>query len=94
MVGRSVQRLCGAGLRAFVAEDALRPIFPPAGFLVDLHVHRADPQALAAMDALLLVAVNAQQRKIAHGLEKHRDGAKILAKRAVILARKRPLPVQ
>ena len=82
-----MQRLGGTDLRALVAEDALRPIFPLAGFAVDLHVHRADPQTLAAMDALLLVAVDAQQGKIAHGLEKHRDGTQILAERPVVLER-------
>ena len=81
-----MQRLGGAGPRAFVAEDALRSVFPFAGFLVDLHVHRADPQALAAMDALLLIAVDAQQGKIAHRLEEHRNGTQILAERPVVLA--------
>ena len=36
------------------------------------------------MDALILIAVDAQQRKIAHGLEKHRDGTQILAERPII----------
>ena len=84
-----MQRLCGTDLRAFIAEDALRSIFPPAGFFVGLHVHGADSETLPAMDALILIAVDAQQRKIAHGLEKHRDGAEILAERAAILERKR-----
>ena len=76
-----MQRLCGTDLRAFIAEDALRSIFPPAGFFVGLHVHGADSETLPAMDALILIAVDAQQRKIAHGLEKHRDGTQILAER-------------
>ena len=79
-----MKRLCGTDLRAFVAEDALRSIFPSAGFFVDLHIHGADPQTLPAMDALILIAVDAQQRKIAHGLEKHRDGTQILAERPII----------
>ena len=79
-----MQRLCGTDLRAFIAEDALRSIFPPAGFFVGLHVHGADSETLPAMDALALIAVDAQQRKIAHGLEKHRDGTQILAERPVI----------
>lgn len=82
-----MQRLGGTDLRALVAEDALRPVFPLAGSLVDLHVHRADAQTLAAMDALLLVAVDAQQGKIAHGLEEHRDGTQILAECPVVLER-------
>ena len=70
--------------RAFIAENALRSVFPFAGFFVDLHVHGTDPQTLPAMNALILIAVDAQQRKIAHGLEKHRDGTQILAERPII----------
>ena len=80
-----MQRLCGTGLCALVAENTLRSVFPLAGFLVDLHIHRADPQALAAVDALLLVAVDAQQRKVTHRLEEYRDRTQILAERPVIL---------
>ena len=36
------------------------------------------------MDALILLAVDAQQRKIAHGLEKHRNGTQVLAECPVI----------
>ena len=54
-----MQRLCGTGLCALVAENTLRSVFPLAGFLVDLHIHRADAQALAAVDALVLIAVDA-----------------------------------
>ena len=80
-----MQRLGGTGFRAFIAENALRPVFPFAGFPVDLHIHGADPQTLSTMDTLLLIAVDAQQRKVTHGLEKHRNRAQILAERAVIL---------
>ena len=60
-----MQCLGGAGLRTLVAEDALRSVFSFAVFLVDLHVHGTDPQAFSTVDALLLVAVDAQQGKIA-----------------------------
>ena len=80
-----MQHFCGADLRAFIAENALCSIFSIARFLIDLHVHRADPQAFPAMDALPLIAVDAQQRKIAHGLEKHRNGTQILTERPIIL---------
>ena len=83
-----MQRFCGAGLRAFVAEDALRPVFPFAGFFVDLHVHGADSETLPTMDALALIAVDAQKRKIAHGLEEYCDGTQIFTKCAVIFERK------
>ena len=56
-----MQRFRGAGLRTLVAENALRPVFPLAGFLVDLYVHGADAQAFAAADALILIAADAQQ---------------------------------
>ena len=49
-----------AGFRTFVAENALRSVFPFAGFFVDLHVHGTDPQTLPTMNALILIAVDAQ----------------------------------
>ena len=52
-----MQRFCGADLCALVAEDALRSVFPFARFFVDLHVHGADAQALAAVNALILITV-------------------------------------
>ena len=55
-----MQRFFRAGLRAFVAENAFCPVFALAGFFVDLHIHGADPQAFAAMDAFALVAVDTQ----------------------------------
>ena len=83
-----MQRFCRASLRALIAEDALRSVFPLAGFFIDLHVHGADPQALPTMDAFALVAVDAQKRKKAHRLEEHRDGTQVFAERPVILERK------
>ena len=80
-----MQCLCGAGLRAFVAEDALCPVFPLAGFLVDLHIHGTNSQTFAAMDAFALIAVDPQQRIIAHGLEKYRDGTQVFTERPVVL---------
>ena len=55
-----MQSPCGAALRAFIAEDALRSVLPLAGFFVDLHVHGTDPQTLPTMNALILIAVDAQ----------------------------------
>ena len=80
-----MQCLCGTHLRALIAEYALCSVFSLAGFPVDLHIHGAGPQALAAVDAFALIAVDAEQRKVSHGLEKNRNGTKILAERAVIL---------
>ena len=80
-----MQCLCGTHLRALIAEYALCSVFPLAGFPVDLHIHGADAQAFAAMDTFALVAMNAQEREITHGLEKHRDRAQILTERPVIL---------
>ena len=80
-----MQRLCGASLRAFIAENALCYVFSIARFFIDLHVHRADTQTFPAMDALILITVDAQQRKITHGFEKHRNGTQILTERPIIL---------
>ena len=81
---RSMKCFCGTSFRAFIAENALRSVFPFAGFFVDLHVHGTDPQTLPTMNALILIAVDAQQRKIAHGLEKNRNRTQILAERTII----------
>ena len=40
--------------------------------------------AFAAVDAFVLITVDAQQRKIAHGLEKNRNRTQILAERTII----------
>ena len=80
-----MQCLCGTPLRALIAEYALCSVFPLAGFPVDLHIHGAGSQTFPAMDAFALIAVDAEQRKVAHELEKNRNGTKILAERAVIL---------
>ena len=55
-----MQRFCGAGLRTLVAEDALRPIFPFAGFLIDLHIHWADTQTFSTMNTFAFIAVHTQ----------------------------------
>ena len=47
-------------LLALLAEDALGGVLPLARIVVDFHLHRADFQALVAMDALRLVALDAQ----------------------------------
>lgn len=49
----------GAILRAFVAEDAFCTVFPFAGFLVDLHIHRTNFQTFAAVNAFALIAMDA-----------------------------------
>ena len=79
-----MQRLCGTHLRALIAEYALCSVFPLTGFLINLHVHGADAQALAAVNALILITVDAQKRKITHGLQKYCDRAEIFAECAVI----------
>ena len=63
-----MQRFCGADLCALVAEDALRSVFPFTRFFVDLRVDGADAQALAAVNALILITVDAQKRKKLIGL--------------------------
>ena len=69
---------------AFVAEDALRGVFSLSRILVDFHIHRADFQALAALDALAFVATDTQSREIAHRLQEHGDGAEVFAEGAVV----------
>ena len=80
-----MQCFCGTHLRALIAEYALCSVFPLTGFLINLHVHGADLQTLPAMDALILIAVDAQKREIAHRFEKNRNGTQVLAECPVIL---------
>ena len=68
-----------------MAQDAFRGVFAFAGILVHFHFHRADFQAFAALDAFALVAMDANQREIAHRLEEDRDGAEVFAEGAVVL---------
>ena len=77
-----------AGFRTFVAENALRSIFPLAGLLIDLHIHGTNPQAFAAMDTLAFITVNPKQRKITHRLQKNSNRTDVLAECPVILEEK------
>ena len=79
-----MQCFCGASFGAFVAENTLGAVFAVAGFFVDLHVHGADPETFAAVDTLAFVTVDAQEGKVAHGLEEHGDGAEVFAERPVV----------
>ena len=74
----------GAGLRAFIAEDTLRSVLSSAGLLTDLNIHGTNLQTFPAVDTFALIAVDAQQGKIAHGLEKYRNRTQIFAERTVI----------
>lgn len=47
-------------LLALLTKNALGGVLPLARVVVDLYLHRADFQALVAMDALRLVALDAQ----------------------------------
>ena len=82
---KSAQCFFRTNLRAFVAENALCSVLPLAGFFVYLYIHGADPQAFAAVNAFAFVTVYTQHGKIAHRLEKHRNGTQIFAERPVIL---------
>ena len=80
----SLQRLYGTLFLAAVAEDALRGVLPLAGVVVHLHVHRADFQTFAAMDAFAFVATDAQHGEVTHRLEENGDGTDVLAEGAVV----------
>ena len=73
------QSLGRTGLGTLLTEDALRSILATAGVFVHLDLHRADLQAFPTTDALVLIAFDANQGVIAHGLQKHRYRADVLA---------------
>lgn len=54
------QRSHRTRLLALLTENALGGVLPLARIVVDLHLHRTDFQTLVAMDALRLVALDAQ----------------------------------
>ena len=56
-----MQRFCGASLRTLIAEDALRPVFPLAGFFVDFDIHGADLQTFATMNTFIFMAMGTQK---------------------------------
>ena len=57
MLFQSVNR---TGFLALLAKDTLGGVLSVARIAVDFHIHRADLQALTAMDALFLVAFDAK----------------------------------
>ena len=80
-----LKRFFRADLRAFHTEYAFCPVFAPARVVRHIDIHRAYLAALAAGDALCLVAFYSEKGKIAHGLEKYRDGTYIFAECPVVL---------
>lgn len=79
------QCFCRADLRTLLAEDALCGILATAGVFIHLDVHRTDLQAFPTADALVFIALDANQGIIAHGLQEHRYRADILAESAIVL---------
>ena len=63
-----MQCFCRAGFRAFITEDTFRSSLSLAGFLIDLHIHGANAQTFSTVDTFAFIAVNTQERKIAHRL--------------------------
>lgn len=57
---RLFQRPHRTRLLALLTKNTLGGVLPLARVIVDLHLHRTDFQALVAMDALLLIALDAQ----------------------------------
>ena len=72
------------GFLAFLAEDAFGGALSVARIAVDFHIHRANLQALAAVDAFFLIAFDAKPREIAHRLQKNRYRTNVFAESAVV----------
>ena len=81
MLFQSVNR---TGFLALLAKDALGGVLSFARVAVDFHIHRADLQALTAMDAFFLVAFDTQPREIAHWLQEYRYRTNVFAEGAVV----------
>ena len=85
--GKPLQGVLGAVLDAFHAEDAFRAVLSVPRVVGRIHIHGAYPLAFPAIDAFVLVALDADQGEIAHGFEEHGDRADVLAERPVVLKR-------
>ena len=81
MLFQSVNR---TGFLAFLAKDALGGVFSVVCIAVDFHIHWADLQAFAAVDAFSLVAFDAKSREVAHRLQENRYRTNVFAKGAVV----------
>ena len=79
------QSINRTGFLALLAKDTFSGVLSAARIAVDFHLHWADLQALAAMDAFFLVAFDTQPREIAHRLQKHRYGTNVFTESAVVL---------
>ena len=81
MLFQSVNR---TGFLTLLAKDALGGILSVARIAVDFHIHRANLQALVAVDAFFLVAFDAQCREIAHWFQENRYRTNVFAEGAVV----------
>ena len=68
-----------------MAQDAFSGVFPFSRIVVYFDIHRADLQALSALDAFAFITMNAEQGEVAHRLEEDRNGADIFAEGAIVL---------
>ena len=78
------QCLYGTFFLTFVTQNTFCGVISLARIVVHFHIHRTNFQALAALNALLLVAVDAEHGKVTHRLEEDRDRANVLAEGAII----------
>ena len=72
------------GFLALLAKDALGGVLSVACIAVDFHIHRADLQAFAAVDAFFLIAFDAEPREIAHRFQENRYRTNVFAEGAVV----------
>ena len=73
------------GFLALLAKDALSGVLSVSRIAVDFHIHWADLQAFAAMDAFFLIAFDAEPREVAHRFQEHHYGTNVFAEGAVVL---------
>ena len=81
MLFQSVNR---TGFLALLAKDALGGVLSVARIAVDFHIHRADLDAFAAVDAFFFVTFDAKPREIAHRLQENRYRTNVFAEGAVV----------
>ena len=72
-----------------MAENAFSSIFATTGVLVYLYFHRTCFKALSAIDTYVFIALDAEQRIIAHWLEEYGYGADVFAESTIVFQKNR-----
>ena len=83
-----LKRVFRTTLHTLHTEYTLGAVFPLSGIVGHVHIHRANPLALSAVNAFFFIAGYAQQRKVTHRFQEYSYGADVFTECSVILKSK------